>query len=257
MSSVIMLGAYGGRLDDKSTTSLLVSDTIAIDAGNLLSPLGYEAKKINHIFLTHSHIDHIVDLPFLIDAFFVDRSAPLNIYGLKETIQSLKDHIFNDQIWPDFSAILLPRTGEPSIMLREIKPNTEYLIDGVKLTPFETNHTVESVGYVIDKDGRKIMFTSDTSKCANIWNILNNDPAISSIIIEVSFPSRLEKLAIDSGHLTPKMLNEELENLLRDDVAIYINHFKPDFIETLTQELSSFERAKKAITLNDGMLILL
>jgi cAMP phosphodiesterase len=252
-----MLGAYGGRLNDKSTTSLLVSDSVAIDAGNLLSPLGDSARDINHIFLTHSHIDHIVDLPFMIDAFFTSRDRSLNIYGPPQTIQTLKSNIFNDLIWPDFTKIALLRSGEAAITMNEIQPNVCYEIDGVKLTPFETNHTVKSVGYVIEKESKKIMFTSDTGKCANIWNILNDDPDIASIIIEVSFPSNYEKLALESGHLTPKLLNEELANLKREDVAIYINHIKPDFIDRLKRELIAYERTRKAIPLSDGALILL
>ncbi|MDR0664471.1 MAG: 3',5'-cyclic-nucleotide phosphodiesterase [Helicobacteraceae bacterium] len=257
MSGITMLGAYGGRLNDKSTTSLLVSDSVAIDAGNLLSPLGFSANEINHIFLTHSHLDHIMDLPFLIDAFFASRDRPINIYGLPHTVKTLKKHIFNDEIWPNFAAISLLNSSDPVIIMREIEPNVCYEVDDVKLTPFKTNHAVESVGYVIEKEGKKIMFTSDTSRCANIWDILNEDTDIASIIIEASFPSDYEKLALDSGHLTPKLLNEELGRLKREDVTIYVNHIKPDFMETLKRELSSFERTKKAIPLSDGALILL
>jgi cAMP phosphodiesterase len=193
----------------------------------------------------------------MIDAFFTTRDRTLNIYGLPQTIKTLRNHLFNDEIWPDFTAISLLKSGEPAITMKEIRPNERYEIDEVALTPFETSHTVKSVGYVIEKEGKKIMFTSDTGKCANIWNILNGDPDIASIIIEVSFPSAYEELAICSGHLTPKLLNDELANLKRNDITIYVNHIKPDFIEALKQELLSFERTKKAIPLSDGALILL
>lgn len=248
-----MLGAYGGRDRNKATTSLLVNDAVAIDAGNLLNPLGRDARKIDHIFLTHCHMDHLIDLPFLIDAFFAERNRPLNVYGLPHTLHMLKQHILNGDIWPDFNEINLLNGKDKSMRLFEIKPDETYEIAGVKLTPFETNHTVPSVGFVVEKEGSKLMFTSDTYKCPKVWEILNADAAITTLIIETSFPSRLDKLAEMSRHLTPKLLDEELGNLKRGGLKVYINHFKPDFIEALKTELAGFEHTRGTILLDDGM----
>ncbi|MGE4294516.1 MAG: MBL fold metallo-hydrolase [Campylobacterales bacterium] len=253
MSTVRMLGAYGGRDRDKATTSLLVNDSVAIDAGNLLNPLGREARKIDHIFLTHCHMDHLIDLPFLIDAFFAERTRPLNVYGLPHTLQMIKQHILNGDIWPDFNEINLLNGKDKSMHLIEIAPDKPYVVAGVVLTPFETNHTVPSVGFVIEKEGSKLMFTSDTYKCPRVWELLNADMAIKTLIIETSFPSRLDKLAELSRHLTPKLLDEELSHLKRRDVKVYINHFKPDFIEALKTELAGFERTKETLLLDDGV----
>lgn len=250
-----MLGAFGGRDKNKGTTSLQVCESAVIDAGNLLSPLGRSARKINHVFLSHCHMDHLVDLPFLIDAFFAERTQPLNVYGLPHTLEMLKKHIFNGSIWPDFNAITLLNARERAVSLHELKPGKHYVVDGVQLTPFSTNHTVPSIGYLVDKQRGKLLFTSDTGACKEIWQLLNNDEAIRSLIIETSFPSKMEQLAIASGHLTPKLLNEELGNLQRDDVKIYINHFKPDFIVALKEELASFPRTRSAIMLDDGVEI--
>lgn len=253
MSTVCMLGAYGGRDRNKATTSLLVNEAVAVDAGNLLNPLGRDARKIDHIFLTHCHMDHLIDLPFLIDAFFAERTRPLNVYGLPHTLQMIKQHILNGDIWPDFNEINLLNGKDKSMRLYEITPGTTYTIGEVALTPFETNHTVPSVGYVIEKEGSKLMFTSDTYTCPKVWEILNADTAIKTLIIETSFPSRMDQLAEMSRHLTPKLLNEELANLKRSDVAIYINHFKPDFMEALKKELAGFERTKNTTLLDDGV----
>jgi ribonuclease BN (tRNA processing enzyme) len=250
-----MLGAYGGRLGGKSATSLLLNDSVAIDAGNLLTPLGQNAAKLDHIFLTHSHMDHIADLPFLIDAFFTERTKPLCVYGLPNSIRAIKRRIFNDSIWSDFTEIKLPKARKKAaLIMREIAPPFSYVIDGVKLSPFETNHVIKSAGYVIEKGGKKLAFTSDTGKCASIWDMLNADPNVSSLIIETSFPSRFEQLARISGHLTPKTLNEELSNLKRD-IRIYINHAKPDFLEEISAELLTFDRTKNAKILDDGEVI--
>ena len=255
MATIQILGAYGGRDKDKATTSLLVSDSVAIDAGNLLNPLGRKAREIDTIFLTHCHMDHLIDLPFLIDAFFSERTRPLDVYGLPHTLEMVRKHIFNNDIWPDFNEINLINGMDRSIRLRPIHPGQTYDIDGVKLTPFETVHTVPSVGYVIEKEGSKLMFTSDTYKCPNVWSILNADEQIKALIIEVSFPSKMAQLAEVSKHLTPALLDEELEMLQRTGVDIYINHFKPDFIAPLKQELATGKHTRGAVLLDDGVKI--
>jgi ribonuclease BN (tRNA processing enzyme) len=250
-----ILGAYGGTDDGKATTSIQISEKVTIDAGNILNPLGYRARKIDHMFFTHSHYDHIVDLPFFIDAFFLEREEPLHLYGINHTIDVLKKHIFNSAICPDFNIIAQAGGKGPAIVFHEIEAGNEYAADSVRMTPFETNHIVKSVGYVIKKHGKKIMFTSDTYKCGKIWDILNSDETITKLIIETSFPSAYEHLALASGHLTPKLLNEELSHLKRTDVDIYICHIKPKHIDTIKKELRDFERTKNAIVLDDGMEI--
>jgi ribonuclease BN (tRNA processing enzyme) len=250
-----MLGAYGGRDKDKATTSLLASEKVAIDAGNLLNPLGRDARRIDTIFLTHCHMDHLIDLPFLIDAFFSERTRPLDIYGLPKTLEMVRKHIFNNDIWPDFNEISLLNGMDRAIRLKPIHPGVGYEADGMKFTPFETNHTVPSVGYVIEKEGHKLMFTSDTYLCPNVWKVLNADEAISALIIEVSFPSKMAQLAEVSRHLTPALLDGELENLQRKGVAVYINHFKPDFIDAMRQELATGKNTRDVILLDDGQTI--
>ncbi len=255
MATIQMLGAYGGRDKNKATTSLLVNERVAIDAGNLLNPLGRDARRIDAIFLTHCHMDHLIDLPFLIDAFFSERTRPLDIYGLPHTLEMVRKHVFNNDIWPDFNEINLLNGQDRSIRLKPIHPGETYEEENLKLTPFETNHTVPSIGYVIEKEGRKLMFTSDTYTCPKVWEILNADEAISALIIEVSFPSKMAQLAEVSRHLTPALLDEELAHLKREGVAIYINHFKPDFIPALKQELAAGKNTRAANLLDDGQII--
>ncbi len=250
MAEITILGAYGGKGIHQSTTSILISKDIVIDAGNILKALGAEAMEINNIFLTHSHLDHIADIPFLIDSCFEKRDKPLNIYGLKDTLYAIKRHIINWNIWPDFSEIQLIGKSEKSMILNEIEFNTTYSFGNIHLTPIMTNHTVPSCGYIIEKDGSKLLFASDTHICNNIWEHLNSDLSIKALIIEVSFPSKFEKLAIDSKHLTPKILQDELLKLKRSNVKIYINHLKPSYEEIIKSELR--ELNSELIVLEDG-----
>ncbi len=219
----------------ESGTSVQVSQNIVIDAGNLLSTLGAQAKVIEHIFLTHSHLDHIVDIPFWIDSFYEELERPLKIYGLKETIDTLKRDIFNWDIWPDFATIGF-KNYINTIEFIEIEYGKEYSFDDVVIKPIPLNHTLPTAGYVIKKPSFSVIYATDTNKCDAIWEEINTDKSIDSLIIDVSFPSDFEELAYSSKHLTPKLLKEELGKLTRD-VDVYITHIKPSYIETVKREL--------------------
>ncbi len=162
MDYIKILSSNGTKSVGEGTTCIQVSETILIDAGNIINSLGSEAKKIEHIFLTHSHIDHIVDLPSLIDLYYADQSYTLQIYALQETIDTLKKHIFNFEIYPDFSQINLQNSLSKTLQFNTVSYGESYSIDDITLMPVETNHTVKSCGYLMSKASKNILFTSDT-----------------------------------------------------------------------------------------------
>jgi HD-GYP domain-containing protein (c-di-GMP phosphodiesterase class II)/ribonuclease BN (tRNA processing enzyme) len=239
-----LLGVSGDKSGDSSPTSLQVGRHVVIDAGNILQSLGEEASNIEHIFLTHSHLDHIVDIPFWIDTYYDTLKKPLKVYALKETIRHLKEHIFNYNIWPDFSEIYLANRDEKSIEFIEIKYGEVYSFDDVTLEPISVNHTVETCGYIIKKETFSTLFATDTYITDTIWDRLNSDLTINSLIIDVSFPSSYDKLAKESKHLTPKLLLGELKKLHRNDLSIYITHIKSSFFNEVKKELEVLDLLK-------------
>jgi ribonuclease BN (tRNA processing enzyme) len=109
-----VLGCSGAIAKDCKTTSFLIDDDVLIDAGTGVGDLTLdEMCAINHVFLTHSHLDHVAALPLMVDAVASQRTAALKIYALAGTIAALKAHIFNNVIWPDFSVI--PTVAAPFI----------------------------------------------------------------------------------------------------------------------------------------------
>lgn len=237
MRSIEFLGTSGTRTPAEGTTSLRISKHCVIDAGNLIAGLKDELFEIEHIFLTHSHLDHIVDIPFVADLFVTQKQSPLKVYGLKATLQDLQNSIFNHRIWPNFAEIDLIDLSLKTIEFIEITEETLYYIDDITIKPFKTNHTDGSCGFVIQYDKDAILFTSDTYKCNRIWELLDENPSIHSVIIDVSFPSSYEKLAHDSKHLTPKLLHEERLNTSRTDFSLYPFHLKAQFEHKIRQEL--------------------
>lgn len=256
MSTIKFLGAYGGRGSGQNTTCVQLSERVTIDAGNILNPLGEDANTIDHIFLSHCHLDHIIDIPFLIDAFFVRRKAPLNIYALPETIASLKQHILNWNIWPNFNDIDLIGQKEKSIQFVPITCGETYHVDGLSLKPVATNHTVPSCGYVVEKEGKKVLLTLDTHINDTVWEEINRDCDINTLVIEVSFPSRMAKLAEASRHMTPLLLQDELKKITREEpLCIYVNHMKPDLVDEIRRELQELDLP--VVMLHDGYTITL
>lgn len=241
MNYIEFLGTSGTRTPTQGTTCLRVSKHCVIDAGNLINTLGDDIFTIEHIFLTHSHLDHIIDIPFLADLFVTQKRISLKIYALKETLNDLRQFIFNHRVWPNFEEIDLIGHHEKTIELIEIFPETPYLIDGITLTPFKTNHTDGSCGYLIDKEGQEILFSADTYQCDRIWELLDQKPSIHSLVIEVSFPSAFDKLAYDSKHLTPALLADELLKCRRNDFRIYAMHLKALFSSTIITELETLK----------------
>lgn len=250
MDYIKFLGTSGTRTPNEGTTCIRVSPHCVIDAGNLINSFGDDVFVIEHIFLTHSHLDHIIDIPFLADLFVTQKSVSLKIYALKETLDDLRQFIFNHQIWPNFEEIQLIGNSHKTIELIEIKIDQAYTVDGVTLTPFKTNHTPGSCGYLIEKNNAGILFTADTHECSRIWELLDEKPHIHSLVIEVSFPSSFNQLAFDSKHLTPQLLSEQITLCHRHDFRIYVMHLKTLFYSTIKQELYDMD-----LLMNSGAIL--
>lgn len=244
MDSIEFLGTGGTRTPSQGTTCVRVSKHCVIDAGNLINAFGDDVFTIEHIFLTHSHLDHIIDIPFLADLFVTQKSISLKIYGLKTTLEDLRQCIFNHRIWPNFEKINLIGQTDKTIELIELESEHTYSVDGITLTPFKTDHTDGSCGYVIEKNGSGILFTADTYKCPRIWELLDENPHIHTLVIEVSFPSSFDKLAHDSKHLTPALLKNELKQCKRNDFSLYAMHLKTLFSPTIIHELHTLKLLK-------------
>jgi len=237
MDFITILGAHGSISKDAFTTCLRLSHNVIIDGGNILRGLGDDAYTIDHVFISHAHLDHIIDIAFLIDNTFLIRKTPLKIYGTSKTIETFKKHIFNWNIWPDFSTLQLPKINKNSLEFVEIAFEQEYRINDLYITPIKANHTVECSGYLCKKDGNTILFSGDTYKNPKMWERVNHNPSIKALIVDVSFPNEFADVSEVSKHMSPVHLEEELKLLKRSDVEVYIYHVKPMYEQRIRQEL--------------------
>lgn len=226
-------GGIGGR--HLRTTSLLVDHDILIDAGTGAGDLSLaELALIDHVFLTHSHLDHVACLPFIVDTVGDMRNKPLTVHATQATLQIIQAHVFNWAIWPDFSEI--PSRDKPFLRYETIREGLTTSIEGRGITALPANHTVPAVGYRIDSGEGSLVFSGDTTTCDALWKAVNKIRNLRYLIIETAFSNRERQLAVVSKHLCPAMLREELLKLQRE-AEIYITHLKPGQIELTMQEI--------------------
>jgi len=252
LEKITILGAYGTKGSHQETSSFLINSSHVIDAGNLLRSLDEDAANIDTIWLTHSHLDHIVDIAYILDSYFTLRTKPLKIMGLPATIEAIKRYFLNDIIWPDFSKIPLSHGNGMSVVYEEIVVNKVYPVDVVtSIEAIPTIHTVASCGYIVRKNSTAVLITADTYKNPDLAKTIAKYPEISALVLECSFPSDMAALALESLHLTPALAEEEILSIGRD-VKLYFNHLKPTFIEQIKKEIYSSPVLKNAIILDDG-----
>src|SRR5205809_6197247 len=213
-------GGIGGR--HLRTTSFLLDGDILIDAGTGVGDLTLaELSQIDHIFITHSHLDHVTSIPFLVDTVGGMRSKPLVVYASRATIEILRNHLFNWAIWPDFAEI--PSAEAPFMRYREIEVGEALKLGGRSIVALPARHTVPAVGYHLDSGEASLVFTGDTGPNDALWRIVNRIGNLKYLIIETAFSNKERKLAEMSRHLCPEMLAEELKKLERS-AEIYITH---------------------------------
>lgn len=230
-------GGIGGRA--LRTTSFLVDHDILVDAGTGVADLSIdELAAVEHVFITHSHLDHIAALPLMIDAVAERRSKPLLVYALAEVIELLQAHIFNWSIWPDFSQI--PSPEMPSMRFCPIQINRAIVLNGRRFTALPVDHTVPAVAYWLDSGSASLVFSGDTGLCDKFWSALNEIPDLRYLLIECAFSDSEEALALASKHLTPKHLVQFLSGL-QQGCEVFVTHLKPGRGEITMSQITTRE----------------
>jgi len=235
MFSLLPLGCYGSDLENKKCISMQITPSTVIDTGALLSSFNIsQLLEIRNLIITHSHFDHIKDLPTFSDFMLSFGNHSFNLYTTKTIMKELKQHILNDLIWPDFTK--LPNSKTPTINFKPIEFDKPFVIDNTEFTPIEMNHLVESIGFIIKKEGKVFAYSGDTGICDNFIDHIKQEPKIKTLCWETSFPNRLKKLAELSKHLSPSMLEGELAKLNKK-YEVHIFHLKPNLEEEIISDI--------------------
>jgi cAMP phosphodiesterase len=232
-----ILGCYSGEYAGLHTSGFLIDRTLLLEAGSVTSTLSLQEQlEISHILISHAHLDHIKELIFLVDTLNMYHPRQVTLLSIPEVVARLREHLFNDQLWPDFTRIPL---NEPILALGEMKEESENRVAGYSVLPVRVDHAVPTAGFIISGNGSSVLYTADTGPTEELWRVARGFADLRAVFAECSFPTSKRELALESGHLTPELLLGELRKLDRPDVPVYITHIKPAFAALIKEELTA------------------
>ena len=235
--NIKLLGAHNCESRDTKFVSLLVDDSLVLDAGGLTSGLSLSAQqRIKAILLTHQHYDHIRDVPAVAMNFYLS-GATVNIYSTLPVYQALTVHLLDGKLYPNF---MERPQGNPTIKFTVLEPHKTEQIEGYSVLAVPVSHSVPTVGYQITSpDGKVVFYTGDTGPgLADCWQQVS--PQL--LIIEVTVPSSYEEFGRESGHLTPSLLKEELvffRELKGYLPQVVVVHMNPDLETEIKTEIAA------------------
>jgi ribonuclease BN (tRNA processing enzyme) len=251
-----VLGCSGSIARDCRTTSFLLDDDILIDAGTGVGDLALDAlERIDHILLTHSHLDHVLGVPLMADSVLRRRQArtapPIEVHALQATIDVLQTHLFNNRLWPDFSR--LPSAEYPVLRFVPFETGDTLDLAGRRIEVLSARHSVPAVGFAVHArtPGRGAwVFSGDTGPNPELWARLAQFP-VAHIVIETAFSEAEAALARTSGHHSPGSLAAELA-LAPADARLYITHIKPGEIDAVMTGLRGLRQERPLMELLKG-----
>lgn len=247
-----MLGAYGGSTPHHRQTSFLLDDTVAVDAGALTESLSLEAQaRVRAILLTHSHMDHVASLPFLVENVFGRAEGPIEVLAPADVVMSLQSHLFNDALWPDFTRI--PNHLLPVFNFRAIEVGKPFRVNGLTAMAIPVWHVVPTYGYVISDESSSIVFSGDTGPTEAIWEAARNAPNMKAVFVECSFPDEMARIADISRHFTPASLHAEMAKF-PPAVPVNVYHMKPPTLAALREQVAALDEPRIRLLHDDDFL---
>ena len=237
--NIRVLGCSGSIAQGCRTTSFLLDDDILIDAGTGVGDLALdELARIDHILLSHSHLDHVLGVPLLADSVMRRRAglAPIQVHALPETLEVLRRHLFNDQLWPDFTR--LPRAHEPVLALVPLEVGQVLTLGAARrrVEVLPAAHAVPACGFAVDGAAGAWVYTGDTGPNPALWSALAGRQ-VAQLVIEIAFPESGRAVARDARHHCPSTLAAELAHAPAG-AQVLLTHIKPGELEAIRADLA-------------------
>lgn len=252
-----VLGCSGAIAAGCKTTAFLLDDDILIDAGTGVGDLALDAlAKVDHVLVSHSHLDHVLSIGLLADSVMRLRKAQnrpaIQVRALPETLAALRQHVFNSVIWPDFTR--LPSAENPVLELVPIAIGDMLTLAGKRIEVLSASHTVPAVGFAVDGGSAGWwVYTGDTGPNPALWQRLK-DMHVAHLVIETAFSDEERQLARISRHLCPTALGNELAQL-GGNVDVHITHIKPGEMEAVMAEIGRLESPHRIHALTAGQVM--
>lgn len=244
-----MLPSMNGPGHLQYLTTYLINEICSIDAGALgMVGIPTEQAKVDFVYLTHSHLDHVAGLPIFLDTVVDLGEETVDVRSIEPVLEVLRSHIFNDKLMPDF--LRISRSGPVFLKTTPIEIETPTAIPGLEITAFPLKHPVPCVGYILRDDHGAIAIVTDTGPDEAIWKRLEQIPNLRAILLDCSFPKAQAKLAEISGHLDTTLFVEAAKRL-GSHAPVYAIHIKPRFYEEVLKELKEMNFPLSQIMIPD------
>lgn len=258
-----VLGCSGAIAAGCRTTAFLVDESLLIDAGTGVGDLPLEAlARVDHILLSHSHLDHVLGVPLLADATLRERHAagrgPITVHALPATLEALRQHVLNDVLWPDFTR--LPSAAQPALRLQPLAIGQRLQLAGREIAVLPAAHTVPACGFAVRGGAAAapqwVVFSGDTGPNPALWQAMAALPgAVAHLIIEIAFGDDEAALAARAGHHCPASLAAEFGQhlgALAAPLQLWLTHLKPGENAAITRQLRQHLPAHGAQLLQAG-----
>jgi len=221
-------------------SAFLVDDRVLVDAGTVGGALTVaEQIEIQHAVLSHAHLDHTVGLAYLTDTLaMVAPDRHVTVSSIAPVVDALRTHAFNDALWPNFTSI--PSGSKPVLGFRTLAEEAEARVGELWVTPVPVDHTVPTAGFIVHDGETGFVYSGDTGPTERLWHVAKEMRGLKALIVETAFPNRLRDLARVSGHLTPEMLEREIDKMPAD-VQIWIFHIKPQLFQETAEQLATID----------------
>lgn len=248
-----VLGCSGSEAPGERTCSFRLGERAVLEMGCAAGVLPIEEQvRVDDVFLSHAHLDHVKDLAFFAENVYGRRDEPVHVHAAPATIDKIATHLLNGVVWPDFTR--LPDAEHPTLRFVPMQRGEEVRVPGLTVDSVPVNHPGGCDALFFTSEIGTLVYSGDTGPTEALWQALRSRGPVRALLIETSFPNRLADLAEVSGHLTPHLLEGELARIGDMPLAVYVHHIKaPTRAETLAElEALGDERIR---ILEPGMVV--
>ena len=235
-----ILGAHNLESENTRFCSLLIDGVVAVDAGALTSGLSFtDQQRLKAVLLTHQHYDHIRDIPALA-INYQEHDNTIDVYSTHPVYDALANHLLNYIIYPNF---MERPQKKPAVRFQIVEAGTSLAIAGYTVLPVKVTHAIPAVGYQITSaEGKTVFYTSDTGPgLSECWELVSPD----LLITETTAPNSYKEFALETGHLTPALLQKELEDFRKLKGYLpktLVVHMSPIHEKTIEEEIAAAAR---------------
>ena len=244
-------GGIGG--EDSRTSAFLVDDDVLVDCGTGVGDLAYdEMRGINHVFVSHSHLDHIAAIPLLVDSIGEACQHTITVYATPETLHILRAHVFNWLLWPDFTAV--PDRRFPFLRLQPVRVGESLRLGTRTFTALPVFHTVPGAAWLLDSGEAQLVYSGDTAYSPDLIAAINACQSLRYLIVETAFTDEMQAVAIASRHLCPGTLDIMLSELTVSP-EVLISHLKPGMGVRIMEQIDALNMRLRPTRLMRGQVL--